>query len=220
MVSSKIKDPSNILDYKEPITKIYLVRHGQTNANKNGLLFGRLDWDLNTDGIKEAKNISIKLSEALKNINIHCLISSPLNRAKHTAKIISKKLNIKNITIDKDLTEKSEGLWEGKTFWQVRNEDHANFLRWITNPLRNKPPKGESTYDLNLRVQKFYKLILKKYTGKNIIVVAHSGPIKLFLLKILGLPIEKFWNIKVDCGSYSEIHLSKRHCIAARLNNL
>lgn len=211
---------TDILDYKEPITKIYLVRHGQTNANKNRLLFGRLDWDLNKDGIKEAQDISIKLSKILKNTKIDYLISSPLKRAKHTAKTILQKVKAKQTIINKDLIEKSEGTWEGKTFWQVRNEDYANFSKWIKNPLKNRPPNGESTHDLNIRVKRFYKLILKKYQGKNIVIVAHSGPIKLFLLNVLGLNIKKFWNIRVDCGSLTEIHLSKKHSVVWSMNQV
>ncbi len=202
------------LDYKEPITKIYFVRHGQTNANKQGLIFGRLDWDLNTEGVNEAKRVASRLSE----IKADHIIASPLVRATHTAKIIARKLKIKKIVIDKNLIEKSEGKWEGKNYWKVRTEDPKGYQNWLKNPYKNKPPGGESVVELNNRTKKFYKTILKKYSGKNIIVVGHSGPIRLFLLNILNSEINKFWHLKIENASVTEIHLSKKHAMVWTVN--
>lgn len=211
----------DILDYKEPVTRIYFVRHGQTKANKLRLLFGQLDWDLDKDGIKQAHHAASILSK-LKNVDY--LISSPLKRTKHTAKIIAKKLvraglaPAKKIILDKNLIEKSEGTWEGKSFWQVREQDPKNYYKWIKDPFRNKPPKGESVLNLNKRVKKFYRTVLKKCSGKNIIVVAHSGPIRLFILNLLKTNINKFWYLKVECGSITEVHISKKHAMVWGLN--
>ncbi len=213
------KDYFDILDYKEPIIKIYLVRHGQTNANRDGIIFGQMNWDLNKTGIKQAKRVAAKLFNLTKDKQIHCLISSPLLRTRHTGKIISKKLKLKKTIINKDLIERSEGSWEGRTYWQVRKEDPKNYLRWVKEPFNNKPPQGESIYELSLRVKQFYKSLLSKYKGGNIIIVSHSGPIKMFLLNLLGLNINKFWNLKIDCGSYTEIHLSKKHYVLVSTNN-
>ena len=209
----------DILDYKEPITKIYLVRHGETKANKLRLLFGHLDWDLNKNGIRQAKKAAEKLLKITKRKRIDFLISSPLKRAKHTAKIIAKKLHIKKIIIDKTQIEKSEGTWEGKSFWEVRKKDSKNYYRWLKNPIKNRPPKGESIEDLNKRVKKFYKTVSEKYKGKNIIVVTHSGPIRLFILNILGVNINKFWRIQTQCGSISEVHISKKHLMVCSINS-
>lgn len=209
------------LDYKEPITKICFVRHGETKANVKHLLFGHLDWDLTQKGIKQAKKVGASLALAHK---YNYIISSPLKRAKHTAKIIAKVLvraglaPAQKIIIDKDLIEKSEGIWEGKDLWQVRKEDPKNYYKWLKSPFYNRPPKGESTHDLNKRVKKFYKTIFRKYLGKNIIVVTHSGPIRLFSLQVLGADIKKFWHLRIDCGSISEIHLSKKHAIVVKVN--
>ena len=212
----------DILDYKEPITKIYFIRHGETKANVKRLLFGRLDLDLTKSGVRQARTAARNLSSVgagLAPAQFDYIISSPLKRAKHTAKIIRRKLKIKKLIVDKNLIEKSEGLWEGKTFWEVRDKDSKNYKKWLRNPFRQRPPKGESTEDLNKRVKKFYKTILKKYLGKNIIVVTHSGPIRLFILNALSTNIDRFWHLDVDCGSISEVHLSKKHAMVVRINN-
>lgn len=213
------------LDYKEPITKILFVRHGETEANKKHLIFGQWDLDLNKNGIKQANLVANKLVKAgfkpastASKEKIDCLITSPLKRANHTAQIIAKKLGVKKIITDKNLIEKSEGLWQKKDYWQIRKEDPINYKKWEKDPLRIRPPKGESALDLNKRVKKFEKSILKKYMGKNIVVVSHSGPIRLFLLNLLGAKIDKFWHLKVKCGSITEIHLSKKQATIKSIN--
>ena len=204
------------LDYKEPITKIYFVRHGQTKANKERLLFGQLDWDLNNEGIKQSKQAASKLSK----IKADYIISSPLKRALHTANIIAVAVGFKPtaIIIDRNLIEKSEGSWEGKSYWQIRKDDPKGYKQWLKDTFRNRPPKGESVLDLDRRVKKFYKTVLKKYNNKKIIVVCHSGPIRLFILHLLKANIDKFWHLKVENGSITEIHLSKKHAMVWSMN--
>ena len=211
-----MKDP---LDYKEPITKIYFVRHGETKANVKRLLFGHMNLDLTKNGIKQAKHAAKHLVGAgLRPApTFDYIISSPLKRTKHTAKIIRKEFvgaglaPALKIIIDKNLIEKSEGIWEGKTLWQIREKDPKNYYKWLKNPFKIRLPKGESIMDLNKRVKKFYKTILKKHLGKNIIVVTHSGPIKIFILNVLGANINKFWHLVTKCGGIVEIHLSRKH---------
>ena len=203
------------LDYKESITKIYFVRHGQTKANKDRLLFGQLNWDLNNEGVIQARRAAHKLSK----VKPDYIISSPLKRAIHTAKIIALgRKPVSKIIIDKNLMEKSEGLWEGKNYWEVRKDDPKGYKQWLKDPYRNKPPRGESVVDLDKRVNKFYKIVLKKYAGKNIIVVCHSGPIRLFILQLLKADVDKFWHLKVENGSITEIHLSKKHAMVWAVN--
>jgi len=215
MKKIKLKDPINT---KEKISEIFLVRHGETEANKKKLLFGHLDWNLNKTGISQIKNCSKKLNQITKGKDIHLIITSTLLRAKNSAKIINKKLKIKKTITMKDISEKSEGILEGKTYKEFKETDYKNYRKWLKDPLNFRPKKGESIADLNKRVLRAYKFLRKKYSGKNIIIVAHSGPIKLMLLNILGTDIKKFWNIRVDCGSISIITISKNQSVINALN--
>ena len=143
-----MKDP---LDYKEPITRIYFVRHGETKANVHRLLFGHMNLDLTKNGIKQAKQAAKHLARAGLKLapTFDYIISSPLKRTKHTAKIIRKEFvgaglaPALKIIIDKNLIEKSEGIWEGKTLWQIREKDPKSYYKWLKNPFKNRPPKGE-----------------------------------------------------------------------------
>lgn len=96
------------------IVKIYLVRHGQTNLNKQRLIQGRIDEPLNNVGIKQAK----ETGQLLKSLSIDYqrLVSSPLSRALETAYYAAKKLNYKDeIIISSYLIERDFGNWEYKT---------------------------------------------------------------------------------------------------------
>ena len=65
--------------------KLYLVRHGQTEKNKYGLVQGQTEADLSLKGIEDAK----KLQDLISSLNIDVVISSPLRRAIDTAQIIN-----------------------------------------------------------------------------------------------------------------------------------
>ena len=212
------RKPKDILKTKEITSEIFLVRHGETEANRKKLLFGHLNWDLNKTGTRQIQNCSKKLKQLIKDKEISCIITSNLLRAKHSAKIISKVMGIKNIIIAKDISEKSEGILEGKTYQEFRKTNYKNYIKWLKDPLNFRPKKGESINDLNKRVSRFYNLLKKKYHGKNIIIVTHSGPIKVILLNTLESNIKKFWNLRVDCGSVSTITISRKHATINALN--
>ena len=87
--------------------KLYIVRHGETDWNKNKMMQGNTDVPLNQNGINQALNIS----KFLEDKTIDVCYSSPLSRAYETAKLIT---NNGNIIIDKRLEERELGEFEGK----------------------------------------------------------------------------------------------------------
>ena len=127
-------------------------------------------------------------------------------------------MKLKKIITEKDLMEKGEGIWEGKNYWEVREYDYKNYLKWLKDPVKYRPLKGESLEDMNIRVKRFYNLLLKKYAGKTVLVVSHAGPIRLFLLNLLNAKSDKFWSISISCGSISEANISKNHSTISYIN--
>lgn len=144
------------------------IRHGQTYWNKNGIMHGQYDIPLNETGKKQAKQIA----EELKNEHFDLCFSSTLKRARSTAYSIL--LNHKNTKIfyEDRLKELSKGLLEGKHLNSeklLKNEDHK-FLKKFNI---------ESKKDFYLRVKDFVNEIEGKYKNKKILIVAHSGTIKM-----------------------------------------
>jgi len=103
--------------------KFFFIRHGQTDANKNNIIAGSTDYPLNYHGIRQVE----LAGKILRNTNISAIISSPLTRAKQTAEIIAKKLNV-NIIYNENLRE----LYCGKFEQKIQNqESEHHYIRWI-----------------------------------------------------------------------------------------
>ncbi|MBQ9014347.1 MAG: histidine phosphatase family protein [Bacilli bacterium] len=87
---------------------LYVVRHGKTDSNENGRYGGRIDVNLNEEGIRQAEEVALKL----KDIKFEKVFSSPLSRAYKTAEIICK--GKYDIIKDERIIERSNGKLEGK----------------------------------------------------------------------------------------------------------
>ena len=147
-----------------------LVRHGQTYWNKNGIMHGQYDIPLNEIGHKQAK----KVSQELKHEHFDFCYCSPLKRAKSTAAYILLNHRNTHTIYDKRLMELSKGLLEGKhvkSEQSLKNEDYE-FLRKY---------QIESKNDFFARVKAFVEELESQHIGKRILIVAHSGTIKMLL---------------------------------------
>ena len=156
--------------------RLYVVRHGETVKNQFGLIQGQTEADLNENGIEEAK----KLRELIDSLNIDLVISSPLRRAKDTAKLIT---NDKfDIIIDDRLIERNYGLSEGKPV-----DSDLTVQYWDFN-LNTDINDVEKVRDLLARVSEFIEDMRLKYDDKNVLVVAHSAILRAIHYAINGIP--------------------------------
>lgn len=142
---------------------LYAVRHGQTDKNVYGLVQGQTEADLNEFGIKEAE----KLQPLVESLDIDVVISSPLRRAKDTAKIITN--NKYPINTDDRLIERNWGMCEGVSIDEVDTVNCWNFY------LNTDDNKIEKVQDLLKRVSEFIEDIKVRYKDKNVLVVTHSA---------------------------------------------
>lgn len=141
--------------------KLYVVRHGQTIANKEKVVSGDQESPLTIEGINQGK----KLHEKFKLLKIDLVFSSPLLRAIDTAKLITNKV----VYIDNRLKERNYGLNEGKPIKDT-NPDEL----WDYN-LNTDKYENEKVKDLIARAKDFINYLKKNYPDKTILVVTHSG---------------------------------------------
>ncbi len=78
---------------------------------------------------------------------------------------------------------------------------------WWQSPTQITPPNGEDFYDFRARVLKTFKVLLEEYQGKRILIVTHSGVIRVILMSILGMQDANLFRLNVDYASYSKIHI-------------
>ena len=195
----------DLLDFSEKITKFYLVRHGETEATNGGKICGHLDLDLTTDGIADIEDVA----DWFCTVPIDAIFCSPLKRTSQSADIIAKATKHSTFFKHSGLIEKKEGVWEGKTYWQIRDEDSKLWEKWSKNPIDFAPPDGESIKDLVHRVGRAIEDIIKNQKkGNNLVLVTHAGVIRAFLIHALKIPVENFFRIDVPPASISRIDWS------------
>ena len=163
--------------------KILITRHGQTDWNVLGKIQGQTDIELNDNGRQQAK----ETGELIKNENIDIIITSPLKRAKETAKIINENFNV-TIIEDNRLMERNFGKSEGLTKDDRRKLKEINpEVNDVWNYNKNIDFNGmETMQDFCNRIYKFLDEIINKYRYKNILIVTHGGvsvPIKCYFMK-------------------------------------
>ncbi|MGF6988857.1 broad specificity phosphatase PhoE [Lachnospiraceae bacterium PF1-21] len=168
---------------------LYIVRHGETDWNKEKKVQGRMDIPLNEAGIQLAK----ETREALKDINFDYVFTSPLKRARQTAEIIAFPYT-EQVKTDDRLIEMDFGEYEG---WSVtEREENAEFMKFFTDPVGFVPSAGgESFQDILERIRNFTEEIFKEpvLQDKDVLIVSHGAAINALLTVIKENPLEKFW---------------------------
>lgn len=143
--------------------KIYVVRHGETNWNKEKLLQGQTNTSLNETGVKQAYEVKQKL----KNIKLDVIISSTLKRAKQTAKIINEDRKCK-IIFDDRINERNYGKLEGTS---PKREDML--IYWKLNVPFPEEHGIEAIDDFLNRIKAVLNDIKNKY--ESVLLVTHAG---------------------------------------------
>lgn len=165
----------------------YLVRHGQTDWNKEGKIQGTTDILLNETGHKQAKQLAIVLREKNKvtcshKTRIDAVYTSPLLRAYQTADILAQEQNLPLRRLF-ELRERDFGDWEGKSWEQVEKDHPDEFRLWREQPMVGMPSGGESRESCEERSERAIKRILEETAG-DAVIVAHGG-IMVFLMNYL-----------------------------------
>jgi alpha-ribazole phosphatase/probable phosphoglycerate mutase len=185
------------------VTKIYLIRHGETVGAGSMRYKGHLDVPLSENGIKQIKRLAEYLSQ---NTDLHTVYASDLDRAVKSAEIIGGLSGLKTVVI-KELKERNFGEWEGMTFGEIEKKWPDAFRAWADNPLKFSPVGGESTLEARDRVMPVFNEITNKPQGQNIAIVSHGGVIRIILCELLGIPLENIFRIEQDFAALNIIEL-------------
>lgn len=169
---------------------IILVRHGETDWNKELIFRGRIDVPLNEAGLVQAR----KTAAALREVPLKAIYSSPLSRAFATAKAIAE---AKDLPVRKEepFIDPSFGRWEGRPVAEVAAEYPEEFKNWREAPHLWKAPGGETLAEVKERAWLRLKEISRELEGETLAIVSHRVVLKLLLLAALGLDESKFWMI-------------------------
>ncbi|MDM7922193.1 MAG: histidine phosphatase family protein [Pyrinomonadaceae bacterium] len=182
-----------------PVTKLYLVRHGQSAGNAEGRFGGHGPTPLSELGLKQAETTARYLAKE----GIHAIYSSDLARAVQTAEELSKLVNVP-VTTAKAFRERHVGVLEGLTFDESKANHPDDYYALVNRNVHHVITKGESYRDLLQRATGELWNILREHQGKRVAVFSHTGAICFMTLHLMGAirrdTKQTPWIVTSNCG--------------------
>ncbi len=157
------------------VTKLYMIRHGESQANEKNVFLGFTDLDLTEKGKEQAK----KTAAYLQNVGADAVYASDLLRAYHTAEATA---TLVGLPVQKTagLREIFAGEWENQSFDDLEKRYAESYGVWIRDIGLSCPDGGESVEKLQQRVVAELESIAKANEGKTVLVFTHATPIRCF----------------------------------------
>jgi broad specificity phosphatase PhoE len=178
-------------------TRLFLVRHGETEPGRPGIIAGRLDLPLSARGLEQARAAAAALPP------LAAVYASPLRRALETAWIVAAPRGLAPVP-DPDLRELDFGALEGLTFDEAAARHPTVAAAWLERPHEVLFPGGECLEALRSRVVRAVDRIVARHASAAVAVVCHAGPIRALVADALGLAPRRTFEVGCAHGS---VHL-------------
>jgi broad specificity phosphatase PhoE len=179
---------------------IYLVRHGETAHNRDGLGLGREDAALTALGLAQAEALSRRFAA----IPLDRVLTSPLSRAAHIADRLATAASLEAARVEA-LTELDVGETEGLTFAEMRTRYREFLGRWAgEHGWMERMPGGESMRDLAERLEPLV-MELRASEGTELLLVSHNFTLRALICLLLGVEVSRFRNFEIGLASVTTL---------------
>lgn len=196
------------------MTRIYLVRHGTTDWNREEIFRGRIDCPLNETGRAEARAVA----DSLQGTKIERIYTSPLSRAAETAWVIAAGRGIQVIP-EPAFTDLDFGEWQGLPLKEAREKHPDLYRAWRERPQDVTFPGGESLGKVRGRAWEGLLRTVQENREKTALIVSHRVVTKVLVCAALGLDNSHFWQIKQDTTAVSCLEYARGQFVASLLND-
>jgi broad specificity phosphatase PhoE len=173
-------------------TELWLIRHGESTGNRDGVLQGQADLPLSPFGHEQAKRLASRLGM----MTFSALYSSDLSRAIETAQYLAVAWN-KDIVHDPLIREIDVGAWSGLSNEEIAERFPEEWFRWIDRDPTVRRGGGESYADAQIRVTLALNAIAKRHPGQRIAVVMHGGVMRAYIASLLALDLRLIWHFSI-----------------------
>lgn len=180
------------------ITRIVLIRHGQTEWNRVERFGGRIDVPLNEQGHLQAQAVARRLFSW----HIDGLYSSPLTRALQTAQPIAEACG-RSVSPLEGITDVDYGSWAGLSLEEAASQYPDLFNTWAEHPQLIRFPGGESLEQVESRAMAALGEVCAAHQGQTIAMVSHVVVNRVLICGALGLGSRFFWRIGQDNAALS-----------------
>lgn len=182
-----------------PVTRLYLIRHGQSAGNAAGRFGGHSPTPLSELGARQAEITA----QALAKERIATIYSSDLFRAVQTAEPLARILNLPIIKTPA-FRERKVGVLEGLTFDESKAEFPKDYYALVNRNIHHVITGGESYRQLLRRAANGLGEVLHSHQGENIAIFSHTGAICYLTLYLIGA-INRHtrttpWLVTSNCG--------------------
>lgn len=194
--------------------RLWLVRHGETEANVAGLYSGHAPTPLTERGIAQAQT----LGTLLRNVPVDNVLCSELERARHTTQLIlaEREVPVRNMP---ELNEMFFGDWEMRHHRDLAREDADNYAVWCNDWQNATPTNGEGFQAFSQRVERFIAQLADYKACQNLLVVSHQGVLSVLIARLLSMPAAAMWHFRVEQGCWSAIDFCDDFAVLKVLNS-
>jgi len=197
------------------LTKVILVRHGQTDWNHLKRYQGHSDISLNQAGLSQAQRVA----ERLAGQSVQAVYSSDLLRAVQTAEAIAEKQGLTVIPLT-EFREINFGSWEGLTYVQIMAEWPDLLTAIYSRPGDIRIPGGESFQIVQQRAMAALTKCVERHREQTSVMVAHGGSLRAMLCAALGMELDEIWSIGQDSTAVRIVEYSDDKAEVIILNDI
>lgn len=181
--------------------RLILVRHGETQWNRENRVLGHTEIELNEEGRRQAERVALALREE----EVAAIYCSPLKRARETAEAIARFHRV-GLEVDGAFKEMDAGELDGLTYEEMRDR-YGDFLReWIRDASALRMPGGESLAQVQHRAWQGVEGIIDRHPQGVVIVVSHNFAILCIICRALGLDLSQFRRLRLNVASISTLN--------------
>lgn len=197
------------------MTKLYLIRHGQSEWNELNKIQGQKNTSLTNLGKEQARSLANRLTSE----SIDMIYTSDLNRAYDTAKIISEQID-KPLSSSEFIREINFGPWEGLTISEMQDIYKEQYSIWIKEPDKLNMDGAESLQVLKDRAMKWVESIIQENDGKKIAIVSHGATLKVLILGLLDISLTHYKNFSISNVGLSIVECRDYNNVLTKLNDV
>lgn len=197
-----------------PVTRLYLIRHGEVEESYHRIFGGRIDMGLSPKGTLQATAVA----DYFDPVALDAVYCSPMKRAQLTAQPLLEQKTMAATTIE-ELREVDFGDWTGHHWEEITLKFGVSAFTWLEQLEQDNVPAAESGATLRARVNPVIDLILEKHPGESVAIVCHGGVIRLILSHLLKIPLPLTVGLEIDYCSVNVADFRDGRAIVQLLNH-
>jgi 2,3-bisphosphoglycerate-dependent phosphoglycerate mutase len=179
------------------MTRLILIRHGETDWNTEGRWQGQVDVPLNATGRRQAQ----RMARSLKSAAIMAIYSSDLQRARQTAQVLADSTGLP-LHLDSRLREIHQGEWQGLLFSEIQARYTQAYQDRQRDPLNFSPPGGEAVAQVRERVVAAIREIVRQHPDEAVAIVLHGFVLAVLIAHLRGQPFDQVWDLIPGNGQW------------------